>query len=689
MWYVFLPLLLTIALLFGINDSFANQGTNVDSITFVQHLDENTALEEIQKGTFDIYNYPVPYNEIITDDGNPPTDIQIFNSAEGIKYTLFVNPADSTSQFNPFSHKEIRYSLNYLVDRTAIVDEFFHGQGQAILSNFGPTHPDYLLVYRQLDALDIHYNPQLADEMISKILAAEGAVKIKGKWHVDNNPIQIKMFIRDDDPIRLLIGNSLAAELEKLGFTIEKTTGNLRGAFAQVYGSNPVNFTWHIYTESFGGLPVIKYDNAGLPSYYAPWSSNMPGAGNPSYWNYENKFLDSITMRIYNEDFDNVEQRASLVRQASMEGVQEAVRIFLAVKDDNYIARDGISGIVNAQGMGITSRFTPINVSIEDGDSNEVEDSAGARANTGSVALDRTVYPVPFGTPSDFPQTETDGSYFAVHATAIDNNVDAPGRHLDNGQLMIHVRVNDPDYDVSGSGQDKIAESGTHGPVKVMVTRGGDTVLLGTAGSDRAGGNDQMITIGDNVQDNTREFGPIVEIAPDAGIFEIDIPLAYTDGPVSTTCPVSEDDAVSHIAASTDNGNANNQHCILQGDILTVEYTDPTDASGSINTVTDSATFDLRNGVLQSDKSVYIIGSDMILTLIEPDFDLDNDGAETYSLDLIEWDSDAATTTMGSLGTDSAAFDPEPSNLRETGDSTGIFQIVIEIPESIRDPIRY
>jgi hypothetical protein len=35
--------------------------------------------------------------------------------------------------------------------------------------------------------------------------------------------------------------------------------------------------------------------------------------------------------------------------------------------------------------------------------------------------------------------------------------------------------------------------------------------------------------------------------------------------------------------------------CILQGDILQVEYTDPTDASGESNSVTDSATFDLRN----------------------------------------------------------------------------------------------
>ena len=123
--------------------------------------------------------------------------------------------------------------------------------------------------------------------------------------------------------------------------------------------------------------------------------------------------------------------------------------------------------------------------------------------------------------------------------------------------------------------------------------------------------------------------------------------------------------------------------CILQGDILQVEYTDPTDASGDQNTVTDSATFDLRNGVLQADKSVYIIGSDMILTLIEPDLDLDNDAAETYDLDLIEWDSDAGTVSMGNAGGEAAAFDPEPTDLRETGDSTGVFQIVIEIPQEL------
>jgi len=189
---------------------------------------------------------------------------------------------------------------------------------------------------------------------------------------------------------------------------------------------------------------------------------------------------------------------------------------------------------------------------------------------------------------------------------------------------------------------------------------------------------------------DVRQFGPIDEIAPDAGIFEIDIGIRYTDGPASTTCPETVVFTALDGSAGTKEVNrftapsaSDRNYCILQGDILQVEYTDPADASGDVNTVTDSATFDLRNGVLQSDKSVYIIGSDMILTLIEPDLDLDNDAAETYDLDLIEWDSDAATVTMGDADGEGAAFDPEPSNFRETGDSTGIFQIVIEIPEEL------
>ena len=52
----------------------------------------------------------------------------------------------------------------------------------------------------------------------------------------------------------------------------------------------------------------------------------------------------------------------------------------------------------------------------------EVGDGAGIRANTGSVSLDRTVYPVPFGAISDHKpeaskSTPNSRSVFPVHGT--------------------------------------------------------------------------------------------------------------------------------------------------------------------------------------------------------------------------------------------------------------------------------
>ncbi len=333
----------------------------------------------------------------------------------------------------------------------------------------------------------------------------------------------------------------------------------------------------------------------------------------------------------------------------------------------------------------------------------EVGDGAGVRANTGSVSLDRTVYPVPFGIPSNFVtstsvtvpaiSSSSQRSVFPIHqsgmSTTVTGGLDA-GEFLANGDLILHVRVNDPDFNTSASGEDFIGQNTTGtfvGPVKISVIRGSSSVTLGYAGGDAI--LKGTIDVGDNNRNATRQFGPMDEIAPDAGIFESDIVVRYTDGPENSQCPQTTSFTNIVDASGTEEGDrfdatsSTADYCILQGDILQVEYTDPADASGDVNTVTDSATFDLRNGVLQSDKSVYIIGSDMILTLIEPDFDLDNDQAETYDLDLIEWDSDASTVTMGDADGEAAAFDPEPFNFRETGDSTGIFQIVIEIPNEL------
>ena len=235
---------------------------------------------------------------------------------------------------------------------------------------------------------------------------------------------------------------------------------------------------------------------------------------------------------------------------------------------------------------------TYIDFRDDNGKDSEWSDSATIGADTGSVSLDRSVYPVP--TAADI----ADG----IEAT----------------KVTVTVSVDDSDENTSSSSREKITG--------VVMTVDGDEVL---AAADE-----------------------LEETDSDSGIFE-------------TTVELDSD--------------VNGNH-IEQGDIITATYTDQSDASGNVNTVSDSATFDLRNAVLQSDKSTYVIGQDALITLIEPDLNLDSGTVDSVDLARIAWDSDAADTNLKN-----GDFGAVPQSLRETGDNTGIFQVVITIPPELSD----
>ena len=118
---------------------------------------------------------------------------------------------------------------------------------------------------------------------------------------------------------------------------------------------------------------------------------------------------------------------------------------------------------------------------------------------------------------------------------------------------------------------------------------------------------------------------------------------------------------------------------MTSGDVFQVEYVDTADDSGSTTTVYDSSTFDLRTGSLSVDKDVYVLGSDVVITLTDPDLNLDAGSSESYALSLIEWDSDADSSE---LLNDTDNFTANPSSLEETGDDTGVFQSVVTLPQS-------
>jgi len=241
---------------------------------------------------------------------------------------------------------------------------------------------------------------------------------------------------------------------------------------------------------------------------------------------------------------------------------------------------------------------------------NAIETGAAATvsATSGSVALDKSVYPVPI-----------DWSEMKLHDdTYLSGN---------SGNVTVTVSVADADYDTSPTGEDTIPA----GKVAVKAVRGATTVTL-------------------------KNNFALTETEASSGVFEYALALnASATGPGSTQ--------------------------LRQGDVITAYYSDPTDASGNAYTATDSSTLDLRTASLLSDKSVYVIGSDAIITLVEPDLNLDGGTVESYSLGLVEWDSDACTQNLNAAST-VVGFDAEPSAFRETGGDTGIFQTVIEIPST-------
>ena len=151
-----------------------------------------------------------------------------------------------------------------------------------------------------------------------------------------------------------------------MGFKIKKDYGDLNKAFVVVYGSNPADMDWNLYTEGWGRSAFVKYDSIGLGQMYSPWFSNMPGFNDPTYWNYENKRLDELTQKIYKGDFESSEKRSELIQEAVVEGINESVRIFLASKVDQYVVNKNVEGVINDLGAGIPSRFTPINAKTND-----------------------------------------------------------------------------------------------------------------------------------------------------------------------------------------------------------------------------------------------------------------------------------------------------------------------------------
>ena len=364
-----LILLLSFGFLLGFQLSFEfstqEETKNIDSVRFIHYLDENVAIEEIKSGNLDTYFFRIPL-DLVTDIKND-VSVTLFNKIGG-SFGILLNPSPSSNNdtINPFEFRDIRFAINFLINRNFISNEVLHGYGIPMYDPFGLFSPDYPVVMDTVESFGFHYDPDYALKQIKKTLLAQGAKLKDEKWYFKDKPIKLKVLIRSDDLQRKVLGELVSSELDQLGFTIIKDYSDLNKAVTLTQGSDPQKFLWHVYTEAFAGsTSFIKYNDAVLAQMYAPWYANMPGNQNPGFWQYRNSTLDKITQKLVFSNFTSENERDNLLNEATRMGIEESVRIFLVKNIDPYAVSSSVTGLVNDFGAGITSKYSLLNAKSE------------------------------------------------------------------------------------------------------------------------------------------------------------------------------------------------------------------------------------------------------------------------------------------------------------------------------------
>lgn len=326
----------------------------VDTVTFIRVGEAEDAVEGLQNGTLDMYYYSIPPHLVADAE-----DLVLHTIPAGGSLSLLVNPAEG-DEFNPFQLQLVRFALNYMVDRDGIVDEMLGGYGAPMVSPFAPHDSYYITTLKQTESLGFFYDVGVAQTIIDGAMTDAGAVMEDGIWTIHDEPVQITIFLRDDDPLRLSIGETLASNLEDVGFVVERMYGDLALVYDVVYGADPGNLEWHIYTEGWGGS-FSADSSSRLAIFYAPWTNNMPGSNTQEFWNYEHAELDEITQAIYFDDYDDEAHRDDLIQQATVLGIFESVRIFLVAQADTFVTNERVKGVVNHINGGISNSLTLTN----------------------------------------------------------------------------------------------------------------------------------------------------------------------------------------------------------------------------------------------------------------------------------------------------------------------------------------
>ncbi len=316
-------------------------GPALDRIIF-RKIDQDLAPSLVEKGEIDLYLFNLKVS--IASEYLRSEKVKIYE-APSTSISIIMNPAPAPEgELNPFSLKKVRQAVQYLIDRDFIVNEIYKGFAVPMYTHISPLEYDYLIVSEVVAELGYTYDPDYAAELIREAMEEAGAELVDGKWMYGGKPVEVKFLIRVEDE-RREVGDLLAKELENMGFTVRRLYTEFGPAIATVYGTDPAQFEWHLYTEGWGKTSIERYDYATLNQMCAPWLGNMPGWLEVGFWQYKNKVLDQLGQRLFRGEYRDVGERNQLYKEATKLCMEESIRAWIATVKNALPATPKLRGI--------------------------------------------------------------------------------------------------------------------------------------------------------------------------------------------------------------------------------------------------------------------------------------------------------------------------------------------------------
>lgn len=318
------------------------KGPWVDEVDFFLEADEAKVVDMLLKNEMQVYFRDITDPELFKTVKSSP-DLWYVTSF-GLYFELTFNPVGpefpATGKLNPFSVPQIREAMNYLVDRKYIVDEIMAGMAVPRYTALTPAFPDYAKYADVIRAIEKEYGYSLdkAREIITEEMIKLGAELVEGKWYYKDEPVTLIFLIRVEDQ-RRGIGDYVASQLEKLGFTIDRQYKTSREASPIWIRGNPEDGKWHLYTGGWITTLVSRDESDNFGFFYT--SRGMPVPLWQAYTPAPE--FDYVAGRLWNRDFRTIEERDELMRKALELSMKDSVRVWLVSQTAPWPARKDVS----------------------------------------------------------------------------------------------------------------------------------------------------------------------------------------------------------------------------------------------------------------------------------------------------------------------------------------------------------